>query len=66
MSDPLLPLTAGEWLEWGNPNELKSYYYLLEYSPYDNIQIQHYPNILFVSGLNDQRVGYWEPAKLYV
>ena len=63
MSDPSIPLTTGEWEEWGNPNEAKFFDYMLSYSPYDNIREQPYPNILITCGLHDPRVAYWEPAK---
>lgn len=64
MSDPSIPLTTGEWKEWGNPNELKFYYYMLEYSPYDNVKMQRYPHLLVTTGLFDARVPFWEAAKL--
>jgi len=64
MEDPNLPLTAGEFEEWGNPIENKEHYeYIKKYSPYDNIQPKAYPNILSTGGLNDTRVQYWEPLK---
>ena len=63
MCDPSIPLTTGEWEEWGNPNESKYFDYMLSYSPYDNVREQPYPNILITSGLYDPRVAYWEPAK---
>ena len=63
MSDPSIPLTTGEWEEWGNPNEYKYFDYMLSYSPYDNVRAQPYPNILITCGLNDPRVAYWEPVK---
>ena len=63
MSDPSIPLTTGEWEEWGNPNEYKYFDYMLSYSPYDNVREQAYPHILITCGLNDPRVAYWEPAK---
>ena len=63
MSDPSIPLTTGEWEEWGNPNEYKYYDYMLSYSPIDNVRAQEYPNIMIQSGLHDPRVAYWEPAK---
>ena len=63
MSDPSIPLTTGEWEEWGNPNEAKYFDYMLSYSPYDNVREQPYPNILITCGLNDPRVAYWEPVK---
>lgn len=63
MLDETLPLTHLEYKEWGNPNEKKYFDYMLSYSPYENIKPQAYPAIYITSGLNDQRVGYWEPAK---
>jgi oligopeptidase B len=63
MLDPTLPLTVGEYLEWGNPNEKAAYEYMKSYSPYDNVTAQAYPEILVRVGLNDPRVGYWEGTK---
>lgn len=63
MLDASLPLTVGEYLEWGNPNEEKSYKYMRAYSPYDNIEKKAYPSILVETSLNDSQVMYWEPAK---
>jgi len=63
MSDPSIPLTTGEWEEWGNPNEWKYFDYMLSYSPYDNVRRLPYPDILITAGLYDPRVAYWEPAK---
>ena len=64
MSDDTLPLTPPEWPEWGNPISNKDdYETILEYSPYDNVTKQDYPNILVTAGLTDPRVTYWEPAK---
>jgi oligopeptidase B len=64
MSDPSLPLTPGEWPEWGNPIEdAAAFAYMLSYSPYDQVQRQAYPPLLVTAGLNDPRVTYWEPAK---
>ena len=63
MCDPTIPLTTGEWEEWGNPNEDKYFDYMLSYSPYDNVRAQPYPNVLITAGLYDPRVAYWEPAK---
>lgn len=64
MEDPSMPLTAGEFEEWGNPLENKEHYdYIKKYSPYDNIQPKAYPNILATGGMNDTRVLYWEPLK---
>ncbi|MFK7980369.1 MAG: S9 family peptidase [Saprospiraceae bacterium] len=64
MLDEKLPLTVGEFEEWGNPKKKKYYEYIKSYSPYDNVKAQNYPNLLFFTGLNDTRVGYWEPAKM--
>jgi len=64
MLDEKLPLTVGEYEEWGNPKKKKEYRYIKSYSPYDNVKAQNYPNMLFFTGLNDTRVGYWEPAKM--
>jgi len=64
MLDENLPLTVGEFDEWGNPKDKKAYQYIKSYSPYDNVKAQDYPNLLFFTGLNDTRVGYWEPAKM--
>ncbi len=63
MLDPTLPLTTLEYGEWGNPAEKKFYDYIASYSPYDNVTIQAYPNLLVTGGLHDPRVGFWEPAK---
>eukprot|EP00188_Purpureofilum_apyrenoidigerum_P002166 Plantae.Rhodophyta-Purpureofilum_apyrenoidigerum.ctg2312.p1 GENE.Plantae.Rhodophyta-Purpureofilum_apyrenoidigerum.ctg2312~~Plantae.Rhodophyta-Purpureofilum_apyrenoidigerum.ctg2312.p1 ORF type:complete len:749 (+),score=156.12 Plantae.Rhodophyta-Purpureofilum_apyrenoidigerum.ctg2312:1275-3521(+) len=63
MSDPTIPLTTGEWEEWGNPNEEKYHDYMLSYSPYDNVRQAEYPALLITSGLFDPRVAYWEPTK---
>jgi len=63
MLDESIPLTTGEYDEWGNPNEEKYYNYILSYSPYDNVKAQDYPNILVLTGLHDSQVQYWEPAK---
>ncbi|MEP7354573.1 MAG: prolyl oligopeptidase family serine peptidase, partial [Acidobacteriota bacterium] len=61
--DPTLPLTVGEWEEWGNPAGQPYYDYIKSYAPYENVQVQAYPHILITTGLNDPRVAYWEPAK---
>jgi oligopeptidase B len=63
MLDASLPLTVGEYLEWGNPNEKRFYKYMLSYSPYDNVKKRAYPAILAETSLNDSQVGYWEAAK---
>lgn len=63
MLDSSIPLTTGEYEEWGNPNEVRYYRYMKSYSPYDNVTAQAYPNILVTTGLNDSQVGYWEPTK---
>ena len=63
MLDDTLPLTTGEYEEWGNPNEETYYNYMLSYSPYDNIRAQNYPNILVTGGINDSQVLFHEPTK---
>ncbi|MHA3787146.1 S9 family peptidase [Flavobacterium hauense] len=63
MLDDSIPLTTGEYDEWGNPNEKEYYNYMKSYSPYDNITAQNYPNMLVTTGLHDSQVQYWEPAK---
>ena len=63
MLDSSLPLTVGEYEEWGDPNVKKFYKYMKSYSPYDNVEPKSYPNVLVTAGLNDPRVQYWEPAK---
>ena len=63
MLDPSLPLTVGEYPEWGNPGEPEAFEYIRSYSPYDNIEAKVYPAMLVRSGINDPRVQYWEPAK---
>jgi oligopeptidase B len=63
MLDATLPLTTGEYLEWGNPNEAKYYKYMRSYSPYDNLKKGPYPAMLVETSLNDSQVMYWEPAK---
>jgi len=63
MLDEEIPLTSGEWDEWGDPREKEFYDYMLSYSPYDNVAKQDYPNILVTTGLHDSQVQYWEPAK---
>jgi oligopeptidase B len=63
MLDDTIPLTTGEYDEWGNPNEKEYYDYMKSYSPYDNVTAQAYPNIFVTTGLHDSQVQYWEPAK---
>ncbi len=64
MLDDTLPLTPGEWPEWGNPIlDREAFDLIRSYSPYDNVRAQHYPPMLITGGLNDPRVTYWEPAK---
>jgi oligopeptidase B len=63
MLDETIPLTTGEYDEWGNPNEEEYYHYIKSYSPYDNIEAKDYPNMLITTGLHDSQVQYWEPAK---
>jgi oligopeptidase B len=63
MLDETIPLTTGEYDEWGNPNVKKYYSYMLSYSPYDNVKAQDYPNLYISTGLHDSQVQYWEPAK---
>ena len=63
MLDDSIPLTTGEYDEWGNPNKKTYYKYMKSYSPYDNVSEQAYPNMLVTTGLHDSQVQYWEPAK---
>lgn len=63
MLDDSIPLTTGEYDEWGNPNDAEFYNYMKSYSPYDNVEAKDYPNILVTTGLHDSQVQYWEPAK---
>ena len=63
MMDASLPLTVGEYLEWGNPNEKLAYDYMRTYSPYDNLHERRYPAMLVTTSFNDSQVMYWEPAK---
>ena len=63
MLDDSIPLTTGEYEEWGDPNKKKYYQYMLSYSPYDNVESKEYPNLLVTTGLHDSQVQYWEPAK---
>ena len=63
MLDESIPLTTGEFDEWGNPKEKEAYDYMLSYSPYDQVQAKDYPNMLVTTGYFDSQVQYWEPAK---
>lgn len=63
MLDDSIPLTTGEYDEWGNPNKKTFYDYIKSYSPYDNVEEKDYPNLLITTGLHDSQVQYWEPAK---
>ncbi|MGE5942846.1 MAG: S9 family peptidase [Flavobacteriales bacterium] len=63
MLDDTIPLTTGEYDEWGNPNDIEYYNYMKSYSPYDNVVENEYPNMLVTTGLHDSQVQYWEPAK---
>lgn len=63
MLDETIPLTAGEYDEWGNPSDSEYYHYMKSYSPYDNVEAKAYPNMLITTGLHDSQVQYWEPAK---
>jgi Protease II len=63
MLDPSIPLTTGEYDEWGDPNQEDVYRYMLSYSPYDNVEAKQYPNLLATGSLHDSQVQYWEPAK---
>ncbi len=63
MLDESIPLTTGEYDEWGNPNDKEYYDYMLSYSPYDNVKAKAYPNMLVTAGYHDSQVQYWEPAK---
>ena len=63
MLDESIPLTTGEYDEWGNPDQETYYNYIKSYSPYDNVVAQEYPNMLITTGLHDSQVQYWEPAK---
>ncbi len=64
MLDSTLTYTTQEYEEWGNPNNKKHFDYMFSYSPYDNIKKQNYPSMLFITGLNDAQVGYWNAAKM--
>ena len=63
MQDSSIPLTSGEYDEWGNPNDLEYYNYMKSYSPYDNVEKNHFPSMLITSGYHDSQVQYWEPMK---
>jgi oligopeptidase B len=63
MLDDTIPLTTGEYDEWGNPNDPIYYHYMKSYSPYDNVEAKAYPATLITTGLHDSQVQYWEPAK---
>lgn len=63
MSDPAIPLTCGDWVESGNTNEREAFHYVMEYSPYENVRMQHYPAMLCTASQNDAMVGFWEPLK---
>jgi len=63
MLDESIPLTVGEYEEWGNPNDEEYYHYMLSYSPYDNVEAKAYPAIFIETGYHDSQVQYWEPAK---
>ena len=63
MLDESLPLTPGEFKEWGNPKEKEYFDYMISYSPYENVEKQNYPNLYVTAGISDPRVGYWEAAK---
>ena len=63
MLDPSIPLTTGEYDEWGDPNRADCYEYMLTYSPYDNVRAKDYPALLVTTGLHDSQVQYFEPAK---
>ena len=63
MLDPSIPLTSNEWEEWGDPREKKYYDYMLSYSPYDQVEVKKYPNLLVTSGFFDSQVQYFEPLK---
>ena len=63
MLDDTIPLTTGEYDEWGNPSESAAYDYMRSYSPYDQVAKKNYPDLLILAGLHDSQVQYWEPAK---
>lgn len=64
MLDETLPLSTGEFLQWGNPKVKEDFDYMIQYSPYDNVKKQKYPLMLFTTGIMDKQVGYWEPTKM--
>jgi len=61
--DASIPLTVGEWEEWGNPNEREYFDYIKSYAPYEQVMAKAYPHLLVLGSMNDVRVPYWEPAK---
>jgi len=63
MLDETIPLTTGEFDEWGNPKDENFYHYIKSYSPYDNVEAKNYPSMLITTGYHDSQVQYWEPAK---
>ena len=63
MLDDSIPLTTGEYDEWGDPSEPAAFEDILAYSPYDNVEKKDYPALLVLAGLHDSQVQYWEPAK---
>jgi len=63
MLDETLPLTVGEFEEWGNPKEKAAFDYMITYSPYDNVEAKNYPDMLVRTSFNDSQVMYWEPSK---
>ena len=63
MEDPTIPLTAGEWEEWGDPRKKAEYEYMLSYSPYDQLKKNDYPNLMITGGWHDAAVQYYEPLK---
>jgi oligopeptidase B len=63
MLDHNIPLTTGEYDEWGDPNQKSYYDYIVSYSPYDNVEAKAYPHLLVTAGLYDSQVQYWEPVK---
>ncbi|MDW0117884.1 S9 family peptidase [Sporosarcina thermotolerans] len=63
MLDTTIPLTTLEWDEWGDPRKPEDYFYMKSYSPYDNVEAKDYPHLYITTGINDPRVGYFEPAK---